>query len=77
MSEPVFGGFAHWTPTVKRLADEIRELTVGEMLALKQALAEDIDLPPPAGVREPRRPKPSAGGSGLPPYDLLDRDGGD
>ena len=45
-----------YTPAVKTLAEGIRKLTVGEMLALKEALRGDFDLPPNAGVREPRVP---------------------
>lgn len=66
MAEP------QYTPAVKDLAERIRKLTIGEMLALREALRKDFDLPlpddepedePGGGVREPRTPLPQ-GGSG-------------
>lgn len=48
-----------YTPAVKKIAESIRKLTVGEMVALRDALANDFDiLPPDIGVREPRPSKP-------------------
>ena len=50
-----------YTPEVVSLATRIHALTVGELLALREALRADFDPPPDIGVREPRNP---AGGSG-------------
>ena len=47
---------AKYTRAVMDLAKGIRELSVGEMLALKETLAGDFDLPPDIGVREPVQP---------------------
>ena len=45
-----------YTRDVMDLANRIRKLTIGEMLALKEALSGDFDLPPDIGVREPANP---------------------
>lgn len=57
-----------YTANVKRLAKEIRTLSIGELIALREALREDFDiLPPDIGVREPHpSPKPT-----LPPRTAL------
>jgi hypothetical protein len=56
---------ATYTPEVKRIADAVRKLTVAEMVALRDALAQDFRiLPPDIGVREPApEPRPSLGGA--------------
>lgn len=44
-----------YTVAVKRIADDVRKLTTGELIALREALAGTWDiLPPDAAVREPR-----------------------
>jgi hypothetical protein len=47
---------AKYTRAVMDLAKGIRGLSIGEMLALKETLKGDFDLPPDAGVREPVQP---------------------
>jgi len=60
-----------YTPAVKKAAEQVRKLSVGELVALRDALAQDFDiLPPDIGVREPRRPSPSGGREGA----LIDDD---
>lgn len=53
-----------YTPKVRQLVIDIRTLTIGEMLALREALQGEFDLPPDIGTREPRepvKPRPSSG----------------
>ena len=58
------GDMAKYTPKVMTLAQEIRVLTVGELLALNETLKGYFDVPPPPdiGVREPREPIIPQGG---------------
>lgn len=54
----------YWSQRVAQIADLIRGLTPHEVRALREMLEEDPPPPgPDIGVREPRRPKPTAGGS--------------
>lgn len=59
---------ANFTPEVKRAADEIRKivrnLSLTELLALRESLADDFPIDPFGGVREPREPRPRAGAGG-------------
>jgi hypothetical protein len=52
----------NYTPEVKRAADVIRraiqELSLSELVALRDVLSDDWPINPLAGVREPRRPSP-------------------
>lgn len=53
-----------YTPNVKRLADEIGELDIGELLALRESLRDYFDIDgdgPDIGVREPRPSGPRPG----------------
>ena len=56
-----------YTPEVKRAADQIRkivrDLTLTELLALRESLQGDWPIDPLAGVREPREPRPAGGSS--------------
>jgi len=64
-----------FTPAVLKLAKTIREgvrgLTMVELLALREALGNDMDLPPDIGVREPRRPGPLSGGAAGVPWEQI------
>lgn len=54
----------HYTRKVMDAAALVREMTAGELLALRETLAGYFDMgPDAAGVREPRSPSPK-GGSG-------------
>lgn len=59
---------ANYTPEVYNGAKTIRKivnsLTLGELIALKEILAQDGTDPEAIGVREPRKPKPSTDESG-------------
>jgi len=56
---------SHTARTLK-IAKQIRDLTIGELVALREILKGEWDiLPPDIGVREPRRPTPSAGSTGV------------
>jgi hypothetical protein len=54
-----------YTPEVKRAADAIRkivrDLTLTELIALRESLSGDWPIDPMVGVREPREPKPESG----------------
>lgn len=43
-----------YTSEVKRIAEMVRKLTIGELIALQDVLKDDWNiLPPDIGVREP------------------------
>lgn len=54
------------TPRVSSILNEIKLLTVEEIVALRDALIDEFgDLPPGSGVREPRNPRAPLGESGV------------
>jgi len=59
---------ASYTPAVKKLADQIGKLDIGELLALRESCKQYFDIGDDdgaAGVREPLNPDPHDKGGAI------------